>query len=481
MSTTTARPGADTPELGQAPIPVSTAPLRSIRPSPENDELYRAIDPGDPEIAALADSIREHGLLEPLVITQDGYILSGHRRHTAAQLAGLDHVPVRVEPFERLDDMDGFVVRLREHNRQREKSFDEKLREELITADPEDAYVALIAYREQRSRIEAETIAIRGPRRRAEISRAKEEFVAAIERVILQDRRQFWPLSDRSIHYALLNDPPLKHASKPDSRYENHPSSYKSLTELLTRLRLEGIVPMNAIDDLTRPITIWDVHPEPRSFIRSSFDDFLKGYGRDLMRSQPNHLEIVVEKNTIIPVVKPVAMEYRIPMTSGRGYSSLPPRHKMAQRYLKSGKDRLVLLIASDFDPDGEEIAHSFARSMRDDFGIQQIDAIKVAIIADHVREFNLPPMMKAKQGASGRKRFVEAHGENVWELEAIPPAELQRIFREKIDSVIDVDAFNAELDAEKADAAYLETVRGTVHRMLRTLNLGESGARGEQ
>ena len=469
---------ATSPKLGHGRILGARVPLGSIRPSPENDQLYRPIDPDDPEIRALAESIEEHGILEPLVTTRDSYILSGHRRYTAAKLAGLDQIPVRIEPFNRSDDPDRFVVRLREHNRQREKSFDEKLREEIVTTDPDEAYLALTEHRERQARVEVDTIAIRSPRRRAKVSKAKGDFVATIKRIIFDERRQYWPLSDRVIHYALLNDPPLRHASKPDSRYENTIQSYKSLVELLTRLRLDGTIPMTAIDDETRPITTWNVHPDPRSFIRSSLDDFLKGYWRDLTRSQPNHIEIVVEKNTVASIVKPVAMEFCLPMTSGRGYASLPPRAKMVARYKGSGKSRLVLLIASDFDPDGEEIAHSLARSIRDDFGIEKIDAVKVSLTAEQVREFNLPPMMEAKGGKAGdtnrsrRDRFVDAYGKHVWELEAIPPDELQRLFREKIDAVIDVDAFNAELEAEKADAAHLDRVRRTVHRVLRSMDL---------
>jgi hypothetical protein len=119
------------------------------------------------------------------------------------------------------------------------------------------------------------------------------------------------------------------------------------------------------------------------------------------MQSQPNHVEIVGEKNTIAPIIKPVAARYCIPCTLGRGYCSTPPKHDMAQRYRKSGKGKLLLLILSDFDPDGEEIAHSLARSLRDDFDIPEVEPIKVALTAAHVREFNLPPMLQAKESSA--------------------------------------------------------------------------------
>ena len=450
--------------------------IGDIHPAPENDHLYRPIDPNDPEIIALAESIKQYGIREPIVITLDAYIVSGHRRYAAAKLAGLKKVSCRVVEIKRTDDIDQFVVLLREHNRQRDKSLAEKLREELTSADPHEAHRALSEYRSNRSAINAETFEIEGFKMRAEISSAKQPMLDTILKVIA-DRRKFWPLSDRAIHYGLLNHPPLKHANKPDSVYRNDRKSYQSLVELLTRARLVGLIDWNAIHDPTRPVSTWQVYDSPRGFIREQIDNFLKGYYRDLMQSQPNHIEIIVEKNTVEPIVSPIAMEFTIPITSGRGYCSIPPRYAMAQRYHQSGKDKLILLIISDFDPDGEVIAHSFARSMRDDFGIEEVHPIKVALTSEQVHEYELPPNMTAKATSSNYDRFVDQYGENVFELESLEPDTLQAILREAIDSVIDVEAYNAEVSAEASDAAFLDGVRNTVHHALRDMDW-EGGAK---
>ncbi len=47
-------------------------------------------------IEGLTESIREHGVIEPLIVTPDGRLLSGRRRIVASKRAGLDAVPVRV-------------------------------------------------------------------------------------------------------------------------------------------------------------------------------------------------------------------------------------------------------------------------------------------------------------------------------------------------------------------------------------------------
>ena len=64
-----------------------------LRPAPENATLYRAISESDPEIIALAKSIKRHGVLEPLLIDHGYRIIGGHRRHVAARfIAGLGAV-----------------------------------------------------------------------------------------------------------------------------------------------------------------------------------------------------------------------------------------------------------------------------------------------------------------------------------------------------------------------------------------------------
>jgi hypothetical protein len=421
----------------------------------------------DPDTVALARSIGEFGVKEPLVITRDGYILSGHRRYVAAQMAGLEMVPVRVEPITRGDPE--FMVLLREYNRQRVKGLDEVLREEAVSANAEVAYTALLSQRAKRAAVDVEEIFIRGETQRDRISRAKQPFLRAIQKVI-DSLAAYWPLTDRQVHYNLLNDPPLRHANKPEThtdkkgrlrrnRYSNNLESYKDTCDMLTRGRLAGDIPWNAIGDETRPVCVWQVWASPGPFVRRGLKGFLRGYARDLLRSQPNHIEIVGEKNTIEGIIRPVASRHCVPYTIGRGYASLDPRRKMYQRFRKSGKEKLVLLVLSDFDAEGENIPHSFARSMRDDFGVEEVVAVKAALTHAQVEGAGLHPN-RLKEGSSRAKWFREKYGEDTYELEAVPPDTLQDYLRKTIEAVIDTDAFNAEVNEEKRDARFLARVR---------------------
>jgi hypothetical protein len=74
---------------------ITHRPLSEIRPSPENDKLYKRIDTNDSDFRAFAEQVRTNGITDPLIITHDGYICSGHRRYAAADYIGLESVPCR--------------------------------------------------------------------------------------------------------------------------------------------------------------------------------------------------------------------------------------------------------------------------------------------------------------------------------------------------------------------------------------------------
>jgi hypothetical protein len=434
--------------------------LAAIRPHPLNDKLYAPVDPDDPAIRDLAKDIRKNGVLEPLVLTKDFVVLSGHRRRVAAGLARLTDVPCRVMPFNSEDAR--CLALLASHNKHRVKTADEILREEVIDASTaRDSHRRLIEHRKRNASVQVQQIKIEGVKHRWQISKAKRPMLDAVLRV-LESYRQFLPVTLRRIHYALLNDPPLRHAGKPGSRYRNTVQSYKDLSDLLLRARQENYLPWEWVHDPTRPVTNWACHDNVQDFMREQFKGFLRGYHRDYLQSQPNHIEMVGEKITLDGVIRPVVGEYGIRVTTGRGYCSYSKLKEMADRFEGSGKEKLVVLFLSDFDPEGEDIPHAFARCLRDDHDIEEYELVpvKVALTEAQVRQLGLPPQMTAKEGSSRRDKFVEQHGEQVFELEAVPPERLQAILRDAINSVIEVNLFNAEIDREGQDAADLDRIR---------------------
>jgi hypothetical protein len=439
--------------------------VSEIRPAPENEDIYRPISTDDPEIQALADDIARRGVMQPLIISLDGFILAGHRRHVAAQLAGLETVPCIVEPIKRGDPE--FLALLVATNQQRVKTLAESAREAAVLIDPDDAYDAVIEHRHQQQLqtgvlpASMEVIEIEGQKRRHGFSDAKLPFLVAITGIV-EKYRAFWPLTDRSIHYYLLDEPPLRN-TKQDLRYANDMRSYKDCCDMLARARLFGHIPFEAIRDETRSTETWFLAQSGGMYLRRQIDDFLKSYWRDLQQSQPFHVEIVGEKNTLRNIIHPIAERYCIPYTLGRGYASLPPRQAMKERFENSGKDWLSILMLNDYDPEGDDIPHAYARSMRDDFGIweDRLQVIKVGLTKQQVEELSLPPSLEAKKDGSRYKGFVQRRGTvYVHELESVKPEKLQEILRDGIEGVLDMDLFRQEREMEKEEHKQLAAMR---------------------
>lgn len=74
-----------------------TVPVNSISPNP----LQPRTEMDDQSLAELSESIKEHGLIQPLIVRQDGKgkytLIAGERRWRAAQMAGFSELPVVVK------------------------------------------------------------------------------------------------------------------------------------------------------------------------------------------------------------------------------------------------------------------------------------------------------------------------------------------------------------------------------------------------
>jgi len=103
------------PQRSETRATTTDIPIASIRPNP--DQPRRRFS--DAEMATLTASVREHGVLQPVLVTEtlDGYqLIAGERRVRAAVAAGLDRIPAVIR---HLDDRERLELALIE-NLQRE-------------------------------------------------------------------------------------------------------------------------------------------------------------------------------------------------------------------------------------------------------------------------------------------------------------------------------------------------------------------------
>jgi ParB family chromosome partitioning protein len=114
------------PDTPKARSGLAEIPLDRLSPNPEQPRRHFA----DDGLAELADSIRRHGVLQPLLVSEDGaggyLVIAGERRWRAARAAGLETVPAVIR--ERLGARDELALALVENLQRRDLSALEEAR-----------------------------------------------------------------------------------------------------------------------------------------------------------------------------------------------------------------------------------------------------------------------------------------------------------------------------------------------------------------
>ena len=95
--------------------------VKDLNPHPENHRIYSVQD-----LSELENSLLSYGQLEPIVITKNKTIISGHRRFAAMSNLGWTQVDVRYI------ETDNELISLIEHNRHRQKTASDILNESRI-------------------------------------------------------------------------------------------------------------------------------------------------------------------------------------------------------------------------------------------------------------------------------------------------------------------------------------------------------------
>lgn len=230
----------------------------------------------------------------------------------------------------------------------------------------------------------------------------------------------------------------------------NRQREYKNLGELLSKARLAGLIDWNSIEDRARRAV------ECQSFdsIQQCVEEAAAGFMLPRWNDQPNYVELWCEKDALSSVIRPICDELFATLMVQRGYGSTSSMYASLQRiernrFGEDGADRPVHIIyLGDFDPSGEDMV----RDIRDrlaTFGTE-VEVTKLALNPDQIKRWNLPPN-PAKMSDSRAQGFVDKHGSLSYEVDAIPPKDLQKLIRSAIKAHMDIGAYNATIDREAA------------------------------
>jgi hypothetical protein len=292
-----------------------------------------------------------------------------------------------------------------------------------------------------------------------------EEVVRAVNEVLSE---YTFRLTIRQIYYRLV--------SPPYQLFANTPSNYRNFDKLMTKAREKGDIDWRRIEDRARTTLGGDFgYDNPDEYLEtqiSVFKECWRYYTRRMWDNQDCYIEVWVEKDALATLFSTVASNYRVLTFPSRGYSSftkvMEALTERFPRYIKMGKP-IIILHFSDHDPSGLNMTDDIRkrlydrkyliRALKEVFTDEELNQIienkkagkeneplvkivRCALTYEQVQKYNLAPN-PTKKADPRAKWYISQYGDQTWELDAVPPEELERIIEESIKQHINPDKWN--------------------------------------
>ena len=280
-----------------------------------------------------------------------------------------------------------------------------------------------------------------------------EQQLIIINKIIEEYAKEGYILTLRQLFYQLVSRDIIPNSQK----------EYAKLSGLLVKGRMAGVVDWEAIEDRIRvphlPYWVYD--------IKDALNDTIKQYRLNRQERQDVYIELWVEKDALSGVLKRITEEYHINLMVNRGYSSCSAMHDAYKRIrnIVDNKKKVVVLYLGDHDPSGlnmiRYIKYRFIEfGLNSDVNEGNLDAdviVKhIALTDEQVKQYN-PPPNPAKFSYPRAKWYVEKYEKTSWEVDALNPKILNKLVKEEIESRIDMDLFDEQIEQERKDKEKLK------------------------
>jgi 5S rRNA maturation endonuclease (ribonuclease M5) len=306
------------------------------------------------------------------------------------------------------------------------------------------------------------------------------------------------PLTVRQTYYRLI--------SPPFQLFANNLNNYKGFDKILTRARERGDIDWRRLEDRarstigvacrlfgtqTRVVTsmsdfeyCWNSGEHYLNTVLDELKNCHNDFGLSMWETQPQYMEVWVEKDALASLFSTVARGFRVIVFPSRGYSSLTKiKEAVEDRFMERIKhgQYIGVLHFTDHDPSGlnmtsdinkrlgEYLKHALIKLDEDDHEtfkqiINKINTNKkslcqitrCALTYEQVKWFNLASN-PTKLSDSRAKEYNVKYGDECWELDALPPDELQKIIRSAIIDSIDSKAWTARQNLIEQERSALQ------------------------
>jgi hypothetical protein len=232
-------------------------------------------------------------------------------------------------------------------------------------------------------------------------------------------------------------------------------AAYDTVTDILGVLRKDGRLPWGMVLDLTRELDQWEAFNSPRE-ARASMREH---YDEDRWIGQLHYPILIVEKDTMEPVCKPMASRWQMPFASSRGYGSLKLQYDIArllrERHSRTGQRAIVYFI-SDLDPSGLDLQRAWSEALMD-FKVPIARFVRIGLMREQVDALDNPLLrqgIQVKPSDSRARKFIEQYGARCWETDILPAAVIEETIERHITSWLDAKRWrrrDREIEAARA------------------------------
>lgn len=228
---------------------------------------------------------------------------------------------------------------------------------------------------------------------------------------------------------------------------------YQWLGDVISDGRLLGLLSWTAIEDRGRRLMGLQTWESPAAAIR----EVRQSYKIDKWSNQPFRPEVWVEKDALSGVISPICNELCVNFFASKGYNSQSAQWRAGERlanYINKGQ-RPIVFYLGDHDPSGIDMTRDNQERLSMFAGVQ-IQVVRLALNMDQVKRYN-PPPNPTKLSDSRSTTYLEAYGDNSWELDALDPKVIRNIISTAVLKIRDESLWDEALLTEARHIEMLE------------------------
>jgi hypothetical protein len=239
----------------------------------------------------------------------------------------------------------------------------------------------------------------------------------------------------------------------------NRDTEYKRLGTILNDARLAGLIDWHHMEDRTRnlrALSHWDTPSE-------MIDSAAASYRIDKWARQPEYLEVWIEKDALVGVIRGIATTHDVPYFSCRGYTSQSEIWAAAQRHIRHMKrgQRVTILHLGDHDPSGIDMTRDITDRLAlfcESHGYDAPTVQRLALNWDQIQQY-APPPNPAKLTDSRAYGYISRYGNDSWELDALEPTVITALINDAITAHRDEYLWDIAADREATERAQLQRI----------------------